>query len=116
AIMIATIGSNNGIVLTAARIPYAMARDGLLPRRLAGVHPRFLTPVPSLVVQGIIAIALTWISSEPSWKGTYNRLFTYVVLGEFIFYGMSAGAVILLRHPAADMPRPYRTGAYLVSP
>src|SRR5213080_626834 len=50
AIMIATIGSNNGIVLTAARIPYAMARDGLLPRRLAGVHPRFLTPVPSLVV------------------------------------------------------------------
>src|SRR5205823_3338984 len=85
AIMIATIGSNNGIVLTAARIPYAMARDGLLPRRLAGVHPRFLTPVPSLVVQGIIAIALTWISTEPSWKDTYNRLFTYVVLGEFIF-------------------------------
>jgi len=116
AIMIATIGSNNGIVLTAARIPYAMARDGLLPRRLAGVHPRFLTPVPSLVVQGIIAIALTWISTEPSWKDTYNRLFTYVVLGEFIFYGMSAGAVILLRHTAADMPRPYRTWGYPVTP
>ena len=116
AIMIATIGSNNGIVLTAARIPYAMARDGLLPRRLAGVHPRFLTPVPSLVVQGIVAIALTWISTEPSWKDTYNRLFTYVVLGEFIFYGMSAGAVILLRHTAADMPRPYRTWGYPVTP
>ena len=116
AIMIATIGSNNGIVLTAARIPYAMARDGLLPRRLAGVHPRFLTPVPSLVVQGIIAIALTWISTEPSWKGTYNRLFTYVVLGEFIFYGMSAGAVILLRYTAAALPRPYRTWGYPVTP
>jgi len=116
AIMIATIGSNNGIVLTAARIPYAMARDGLLPRRLAGVHPRFLTPVPSLVVQGIIAIALTWISTEPSWKDTYNRLFTYVILGEFIFYGMSAAAVILLRHTAADMPRPYRTWGYPVTP
>src|SRR3989454_12359084 len=97
AIMIATIGSNNGIVLTAARIPYAMARDGLLPRRLADVHPRFLTPVPSLFVQGIIAIALTWISTEPSWKDTYNRLFTYVVLGEFVFYAMSCGAVIRLR-------------------
>ena len=116
AIMIATIVSNNGIVLTAARIPYAMARDGLLPRRLAGVHPRFLTPVPSLVVQGIIAIALTWISTEPSWKGTYNRLFTYVVLGEFIFYGMSAGAVILLRYTAAALPRPYRTWGYPVTP
>src|SRR5436305_687823 len=116
AIMIATIGSNNGIVLTAARIPYAMARDGLLPRRLAGVHPRALTPAPSLVVQGIVAIALTWISTEPSWKGTYNRLFTYVVLGEFIFYGMSAGAVILLRYTAAALPRPYRTWGYPVTP
>src|SRR5213078_37757 len=56
------------------------------------------------------------ISTEPSWKGTYNRLFTYVVLGEFIFYGMSAGAVILLRHTAADMPRPYRTWGYPVTP
>ena len=116
AIMIATIGSNNGIVLTAARVPYAMARDGLLPRWLAGVHPRFLTPVPSLAVQGLISIALTWISTEPSWKDTYNRLFTYVILGEFIFYAMSAGAVILLRHTAADMPRPYRTWGYPVTP
>src|SRR5207244_68155 len=116
AIMIATIGSNNGIVLTAARVPYAMARDGLLPGWLGGVHPRFLTPVPSLFVQAIISIALTWISTEPSWKDTYNRLFTYVVLGEFIFYGMSAGAVILLRHTAADLPRPYRTWGYPVTP
>src|SRR5207249_2946055 len=113
---IASFGSTNGIVLTAARIPYAMARDGLLPRRLAGVHARFLTPVPSLVVQGIIAIALTWISTEPSWKDTYNRLFTYVVLGEFIFYGMSAGAVILLRYTASALPRPYRTWGYPVTP
>src|SRR6184192_439035 len=116
AIMIATIGSNNGIVLTAARVPYAMARDGLLPGWLGGVHARFLTPVPSLVVQGIIAIALTWISTEPSWKDTYNRLFTYAVLSSFVFYGMSAGAVILLRHTAADMPRPYRTWGYPVTP
>src|SRR5213596_646468 len=116
AILTATLGSNNGIVLTAARVPYAMARDGVLPRWLAAVHPRFLTPVPSLVVQGIIAIALTWISTEPSWKDTYSRLFTYVVLGEFIFYGMSAGAVILLRYTAAALPRPYRTWGYPVTP
>lgn len=116
AIMIATLGSNNGIVLTAARVPYAMARDGLLPRWLAGVHPRFLTPVPSLFVQAVISIALTLISTEPSWKDTYGRLFTYVVLGEFIFYGMSAGAVILLRARAPDMPRPYRTWGYPLTP
>src|SRR5438477_10382296 len=100
AIMIATLGSNNGQVLAGARIPYAMARDSLLPRWLAAVHPRFLTPVPSLVVQGIIAIALTWISTEPSWRDTYSRLFTYVVLSEFVFYAMSCGAVLRLRHKA----------------
>ena len=116
AIMISTLGSNNGIVLTAARIPYAMARDGLLPRALARVNPRFVTPVTSLVVQGVIAIALTWISIEPSWKDTYGRLFTYVVLGEFIFYALSAGAVIVLRRRAPEMPRPYRTWGYPVTP
>src|SRR5881394_1673739 len=116
AIMIATIGSNNGIVLTAARVPYAMARDGLLPRWLGGVHPRFLTPVPSLVVQGIISIALTWISTEPSWKDTYSRLFTYAVLSSFVFYAMSCGAVLRLRHKAADLVRPYKAWGYPVTP
>src|SRR5436309_6853095 len=116
AIMIATLGSNNGIVLTAARVPYAMARDGVLPRWLAGVHPRFLTPVPSLVVQGIISIALTWISTEPSWKDTYSRLFTYAVLSSFVFYAMSCGAVLRLRHKAAALVRPYKTWGYPVTP
>src|SRR2546427_407627 len=116
AILTATLGSNNGIVLTAARIPYAMARDDALPRWLAGVHPRFLTPVPSLVVQGIISIALTWIATEPSWKDTYSRLFTYVVLSEFVFYAMSCGAVLRLRHTAADLARPYKTWGYPVTP
>ncbi len=116
AIMVATLGSNNGIVLTAARVPYAMAKDGLLPRWLAGVHPRFLTPVPSLLVQCVISIALTWISTEPSWKNVYNRLFTYVVLAEFVFYAMSCGAVIRLRRKAPDLPRPYRAWGYPVTP
>jgi len=116
AIMIATIGSNNGIVLTAARVPYAMARDGLLPHWLGGVHPRFLTPVPSLAVQGVISIALTLISTEPSWKDSYSRLFTYVVLAEFVFYAMSCGAVLRLRRTAPHLPRPYKTWGYPVTP
>src|SRR5207253_2994138 len=96
AIMTATLGSNNGIVLTAARVPYAMARDGVLPRWLAGVHPRFLTPVPSLVVQAVIAIALAF-------TGTYNQLFTYVIFAEFVSYAAGCGAVIRLRHGAPSL-------------
>src|SRR5256884_343834 len=116
AIMTATLGSNNGIVLTAARVPYAMARDGLLPRWLATVHPHFLTPIPSLAVQAVVAIALTLISTDPSWKNTYNHLFTYVVLAEFVFYGMSCGAVIVLRRKEPGMVRPYKAWGYPVTP
>jgi len=109
AIMISTLGSNNGIVLTAARVPYAMARDGALPRWLAGVHPRFLTPVPSLVVQAVIAIALTF-------TGTYNQLFTYAIFASFVSYAAGCGAVIRLRHEAPGLARPYRTWGYPVTP
>jgi APA family basic amino acid/polyamine antiporter len=116
AAMIATLGSNNGQVLAGARIPYAMARDGVLPRWLGGVHPRFLTPARSLVVQGVVAIALTWVSTEPSWKDTYNRLFTYVVLAGFVFYALSCGAVMRLRHSAPELPRPYKTWGYPLTP
>ncbi len=116
AILTATLGSNNGQVLAGARIPYAMARHGLLPRWLGGVHSRFLTPAPSLIVQGAVAIALTWISTEPSWKDTYNRLFTYVVLSGFVFYALSCGAVIRLRYTAAQLPRPYKAWGYPATP
>src|SRR2546425_6284777 len=109
AIMVSTLGSNNGIVLTAARVPYAMARDGMLPRWLGGVHPRFLTPVPSLVVQALISIALTL-------TGTYNQLFTYVIFAEFVSYAAGCGAVIRLRHGAPGLARPYRTWGYPVTP
>src|SRR5204862_236447 len=71
---------------------------------------------PWLLVQCIIAIALTWISTEPSWKDTYNRLFTYVVVSGFVFYAMSCGAVIRLRYTAAGLSRPYKAWGYPVTP
>ncbi len=108
-ILVSTLGANNGIVLTAARVPYAMARGGVLPAWVGGVHARFLTPVPSLVVQAAISIALTlW--------GNYNQLFTYVIFAQFLFYAMACGAVIRLRAKAPDLPRPYRTWGYPVTP
>ncbi len=111
AILISTLGANNGIVLTAARVPYAMARDGVLPHWLGEVHPRFLTPVPALIVQAVISCALTL-------TGTYDQLFTYVVFTAFLFYAMSCGAVVRLRHkaPPAVLPRPYRAWGYPVTP
>ncbi len=109
AIIISTLGANNGIVLTSARIPYAMARDGLLPRWLGAVHPRFLTPIPSLVAQAAIATALTL-------SGGYDQLFTYVIFTEFLFYAMMCAAVIRLRAAEPELARPYRAWGYPVTP
>ena len=109
AIMLSTLGANNGIILTAARIPYAMARQGVFLRSQGWVHPRFATPVVALLTQGVISIALAL-------AGNYNQLATYVVFAQVLFYGLSATAVVRLRHTAPDLPRPYRTWGYPVTP
>jgi amino acid transporter len=109
AILVSTLGANNGIILTAARIPYAMARGGLFFRSQGLVHPRFATPVVALVTQGVIASILAR-------TGRYDQLFTYVVFAQFVFYALSAGAVILLRRRAPQVARPYRTWGYPITP
>jgi APA family basic amino acid/polyamine antiporter len=108
-ILVSTLGANNGIVLTAARVPYAMARDGLMFRFIGAVHPRWLTPANSLLVQAVISIALTL-------TGKYDWLYTYVVFAEFVFYALMCGAVVRLRTRRPDMPRPYRAWGYPVTP
>jgi len=109
AILVATIGANNGIVFTAARIPYAMAREGLFFRSLANVHPTFGTPLTALVVQCVLTCLLTL-------SGTYDRLYTYVVFASWLFYAMSSFSVIVLRRKDPDVLRPYKTWGYPVVP
>src|SRR5437667_2896126 len=109
AILISTLGANNGIILTAARIPYAMARGGMFFRSQGSVHPQYATPAVALVTQGVIASVLTAF-------GTYDQLFTYVVFAQFVFYALSASAVIRLRYKAPLLARPYRTWGYPVTP
>ncbi len=109
AIIVSTLGANNGIVLTSARIPYAVSRAGLFFRWMGRVHPRFHTPNAALLAQGAVATVLAL-------SGTYDQLFTYVIFASWLFYGMSAAAVIRLRAKAPELPRPYRVGAYPVTP
>jgi APA family basic amino acid/polyamine antiporter len=109
AILVSTLGANNGIILTAARIPYAMARGGLFFRSQGSVSSRFATPVVALVTQGVISAVLTL-------SGRYDQLFLYVVFAQFVFYALGCGAVIRLRRTAPLVPRPYRTWGYPVTP
>jgi APA family basic amino acid/polyamine antiporter len=109
AILISTIGCNNGIIFTAARIPYAMARSGNFFQWAARLDPVRGTPNTALIVQGFWASALAL-------SGTYNQLLTYVVFVGFLFYALSAAAVIVLRRREPDLVRPYRAWGYPVTP
>ena len=104
-IIISTLGSLNGSILAAPRVYYAMARDGLFFRWCARVHPRFHTPHVALMVQGIWAIVLVA-------AGTYEQLFTYAIFAAFVFYALTALAVVVLRRTKPDVLRPYRVFGY----
>ncbi|HXK61381.1 MAG TPA: amino acid permease [Acidobacteriota bacterium] len=102
---ISTFASLNGSILTGSRVPYAAARDGLLFRPLARIHPRWLTPHISIAVQASFAIALVF-------SGTFSEIITYVIFSEWVFYALVTSGVFLLRRREPDLPRPYRTWGY----
>jgi APA family basic amino acid/polyamine antiporter len=103
-VMLTTLGSTNGMILAGPRVYYAMARDGLFFPAVARVHSRFRTPAVSLLVQA------TW-SALLVFTGTYEQLFTYVVFASWVFYGMGAAAVFVLRR-RRDLVRPYEVWGY----
>jgi len=109
AVLISTLGCNNGIVFTAARIPYAMALRGNFFAWAGRLNRRYATPNTALIVQGFWASLLAL-------SGTYNQLITYMVFVSFLFYAMSCAAVLVLRRREPALARPYRTWGYPVTP
>ncbi len=108
-ILISLVGSNNGFILTSARINYAMAKKNQFFQQAALIHPKFESPANALIIQCIWASILTF-------SGTFNQLITYIIFASWIFYAMSAGAVIILRKNKPNMERPYQTPLYPLIP
>jgi len=104
-ILISLIGANNGFILTSARINYAMAKNKLFFKQAASIHPKYKSPSNALIIQCVWACILTF-------TGTFNQLITYIIFASWIFYGMSAGAVIILRFKKPELKRPYKTPLY----
>jgi basic amino acid/polyamine antiporter, APA family len=99
-VIISTFGALNGIILAGPRVYFSMARDGLLLRWAAALHPRFGTPARAILLQGAWACALVMTD-------TYRGLFTRVVYTEWIFFGLLAVGVIVLRRRPGYTP-PFR--------
>ena len=109
AFLISTIGVLNGSILTSARIPFAMARDGLFFSRFGELSKQTSVPVAAIILQA------TW-ASVLAISGTFDQLTDYVVFAGWIFYAATTAAVFVLRKKMPDAPRPYRTLGYPVVP
>jgi APA family basic amino acid/polyamine antiporter len=108
-ILVSIFSATNGIMLTAPRMYFAMARDGVFFERLAIVHRRFGTPAFA-----VVAIA-TW-SAFYAATGTFEQLLTYVVFAGWIFYGLGALAVFVYRRRQPNVNRPFRVPGYPITP
>lgn len=98
-----TLVALNGSILTCARLPFAMAQDGVLFSWLGAIHPRWKTPAVSVVVQGVIAVLIAC-------SGTFDQLTDYVMFASWIFYGLSVLALFALRRrpaPSAGFKTPF---------
>lgn len=109
-IAISTLGTILIYTLSAPRIYFAMAADGLFFKPFARVHERYHTPVVSVVVQTLWAIVLLL-----AWR-TFEQVITYVTFTDWIFFTLAACVVLLFRRTRPDTPRPYRTFGYPVVP
>ena len=107
-VVFSTFGALSGIVLAGPRVYHAMARDGLLFGWLAELHPEHRTPHRAILLQAV------WSSVLVS-TGTYRALFTRVIYTEWIFFGLMAVGLVLLRRRRSHAP-PYRVPLYPVVP
>src|SRR5437763_1047786 len=109
AIMVSSFGCNNGLILSGARVYYAMAKDGLFFRSAGKLHPTYKTPVVSLMVQ-MVWICILCIS------GSYGQLLDYVVFAVLVFYILTIAGLFVLRFKLPNAERPYRAIGYPVLP
>ena len=109
AMAISALGALHVVVLTGARIPYAMARDGVFFQFANRIHPSFRTPSGSLVFLGSIAALLAL-------SGTYEELYSLFVFAVWIFFALTAIALLRLRKIEPNLSRPYRAWGYPLTP
>ncbi len=110
AIFVSTFGVVGIYTLTAPRIYFAMANDGLFFQRVATIHPRFRTPAFAILAQSLWAAVLILF-----W-GTFENLISYVVFTDWIFFGLAAASVFVFRVRWPDAERTVRVPLYPLTP
>ena len=109
AMTISALGAMNGTIMTSARVPYAMAKDGLFFFKLSDLHPKTKSPIYSVILQGLISIVLAL-------SGSFDQLTDYVVFAGWLFYALCAFSVIIFRKKLPTAERSYRVWGYPIIP
>jgi APA family basic amino acid/polyamine antiporter len=109
AFMISAIGALNGITMMNARVPFAMARDGLFFGPLANLSETSSVPVNAIWFQGIWACVLAL-------SGTFDQITTSVIFAVWVFTALVGSSLFVLRRKLPASPRRYRTLGYPVVP
>jgi APA family basic amino acid/polyamine antiporter len=109
AVMVSTFGCANGLVLSGARVAFAMARDGLFFEAVSRIHPERRTPATALWLQGAIACTLAL-------TGSYSDLLTMTAFTSLLFNMLTVAGLFVLRRRRPDLHRPYRTWGYPLLP
>ena len=113
-IAVSTLGFLSQGMLTAPRVYYAMADDGVFFRSVGKVHPRTRVPVLAIVLQGIAAIVIAL-------SGTYEQILGYVVSVDFIFFGLTGLALFVFRRREAQQTgfrvplHPWSTALFVIA-
>jgi basic amino acid/polyamine antiporter, APA family len=100
----------NGSIMSGARVPFAMARDGYFFKSIAEVHPRFRTPSIAIIVQCGLAIILLLLG------GSFRQFFSLAIFAEWLFYMVTGSTVFVFRRREPLAERPYRVWGYPVIP
>jgi APA family basic amino acid/polyamine antiporter len=107
--VVSAFGALNGSILSNARVPYAMARDGMFFQKMGALHSTTHVPVFGLIVQGLWSCVLAL-------SGTFDQLTDCLLFASWIFYGLVTSAVFVLRRKLPRAERPYKTFGYPVVP
>lgn len=103
-IVFSTFGCNNGLILTGARVYYAMALDGLFFKKVGTLNKKSV-PAIALIIQGVWASVLCL-------SGTYSNLLDYVIFAVLIFFVLTISGIFVLRIKKPELERPYKAFGY----
>ncbi|GIU82833.1 MAG: amino acid permease [Acidobacteria bacterium] len=108
-LMLSSIGTLHTSILTGARVPFAMARDGLMFESFGKLSQSTKVPIVAIIFQGVWASLLAL-------SGSFDTLTDYVIFGSWIFYALVTSSVFVFRKKFPDAERPYKTFGYPVIP